>query len=171
MTIHHEHPFSDPPEVRDPGRQLRGRLAVGVTLWTSGSLPDRAAGLTVSSVLVAPGSPVRVLALLDPLSDLSETMIRTSTALLAVLQRPHRRLADVFAGQSPAPGGTFAQAEFTGTPWGPLPVGVGTWAGLRREATQEVGWSSLVTCVVEQLHLGQDAEPLVHYRGRYSRLG
>ena len=33
--IHEEHPFATPAELRDPVRQLRGRLAVPVTIIES----------------------------------------------------------------------------------------------------------------------------------------
>jgi hypothetical protein len=32
-----------------------------------------------------------------------------------------------------------------------------------------VGWSSLVTCVLDEVSVGQDLAPLVHRRGRYVR--
>lgn len=171
MTIHRDHPFADPPSARDDVRRFRGRLAAGVTLWTSGSAEDRRAGLTVSSLLVAPGTPPRILALLDPLSDLADLLGQTGRAAVSILERRHRPLADAFAGLVPAPGGPFRQAGFDDGPWGPVPGVVDSWAGVRLEGTQEVGWSSLVSCVIEELRIGQDAEPLVHYRGDYPRLG
>jgi hypothetical protein len=39
---------------------------------------------------------------------------------------------------------------------------------VRLESPIEVGWSSLVTCVAEEIVIGDD-EPLVHRRGRYLR--
>jgi hypothetical protein len=36
-------------------------------------------------------------------------------------------------------------------------------------ATRDVGWSRLVEVVVEHIEIGDDAEPLVHRRGRYQR--
>ena len=170
MTIHSEHPFSDPQSARDAVRQFRGRLAAGVTLWTSGSESGRRAGLTVSSLMVANGTPPRVVALVDPLSDLLEVILDTRCAAVVVLDRTQRGLADAFAGVVPSPGGPFRQAEFIDQPWGPVVSGAEAWAGLRVESTREVGWSTLVTCVLEQVTLGGEAEPLVHYRGRYRRL-
>ncbi len=169
MTIHHENPFADPPSARDAVRAFRGRLATGVTLWTAAG-ERRPAGLTVSSVLVAHGTPPRVLALLDPLSDLAEALAASGTAAVTVLDRGGQRLAEVFAGEAPAPGGAFRQAGFTDTAWGPVPTGAPTWAGVRLESVAEVGWSRLVTCVLEHVQAEGEAEPLVHYRGRYPRL-
>ena len=168
MTIHSEHPFLEPE--RDPVRQLRGRLGGAVTLWTSGAGagPLDRAGLTVTSTLVANGEPPRLLALLDPDSDLAEKIADTGCAVVAMLTWDDRALADAFGGTAPAPGGAFRVGEFVETPWGPRMAGASTWAGVRLESTVEVGWSALVTCVVEELEVGDD-EPLVHRRGRYQR--
>ena len=170
MTIHSEHPFAEPEPQRDPARRLRGRLGGAVTLWTTGRDAGRA-GLTVSSVLVAPGEPARCLGLVDPDSDLAEAVARTGTAAVQLLGWPHRDLADAFAGVAPAPGGAFRGATWRDTEWGPVLEGVGAWAGLRVEAPgTPVGWSVLLDGVVEHVELGDDeAEPLVHRRGRYVR--
>lgn len=168
MTIHSEHPFLEPD--RDPVRRFRGRLGGAVTLWTAGNGdgPLDRAGLTVTSVLVANGEPARVVALLDPDSDLADKLVETGCAVVAMLTWEDRALADAFGGVGPAPGGAFRLAAFTPTPWGPRLERASTWAGVRLETTTSTGWSSLVTCVVEELAVGDD-EPLVHRRGRYQR--
>jgi flavin reductase (DIM6/NTAB) family NADH-FMN oxidoreductase RutF len=170
VSIHSEHPFLGPD--RDPVRQLRGRLGGAVTLWTSGAPKDPLdrAGLTVSSLLVAGGEPPRLLALLDPDSDLVAVLGETKRAVVSLLTWNDRDLAEAFAGTMPAPGGAFSLAGFEQTPWGPRLSRATTWAGVRLEATTEVGWSSLVTCVVEELTVGE-GEPLLHRRGRYQRPG
>lgn len=169
MTIHSEHPFLPPDSERDPVRRLRGRLGGAVTLWTSGTGEDRA-GLTVSSLMVAGGDPGRVLALLDPDSDLRETLDDTGCAVVALLEWEHRGLADIFAGTAPAPGGQFAQASWTETTWGPRPDSAPSWVGVRLESSVEAGWSTLVTCTIEHAEIGEEREPLVHRRGRYQKL-
>ena len=146
MTIHDTHPFLDPESERDPVRRFRGRLGGAVTLWTSGS-DDGRAGLTVSSLMVAGGEPARILALLDPDSD----------------------LADAFAGVAPAPGGAFRLAEFEAGECGPTLVDAPAWAAVSLESTQAAGWSSLVSCVVDDVQLGEDTPPLVYRRGHYVR--
>ena len=164
MTIHSEHPFRDADP--DPVRRLRGRLGGAVTLWTSG---PPAAGLTVSSVMVANGSPARVVALVDPDSDLADTLHASQRAVVQLLEWRHRALAEVFAETAPAPGGKFAQAAFLETDWGPRLADATSWAGLGLEDAREVGWSLLVACRVEHLEIGEEAEPLVHRRGRFLR--
>ena len=168
MTIHDTHPFLDPESERDPVRRFRGRLGGAVTLWTSGADRGRA-GLTVSSLMVAGGEPARVLGLLDPDSDLAEALQRTGRAVVHLLGWRHRDLADAFAGVAPAPGGPFRLAEFESGAWGPRLVDVPGWAAVTLESEQQVGWSSLVSCVVDEVELGEDEPPLVHRRGHYVR--
>ena len=161
MTIHSEHPFAQPS---DDVRRLRGRLGGAVTLWTGG---PPAAGLTVSSVMVANGPAGHVAGLLDPDSDLADTLLSSGRAVVQLLSWRHRDLAEMFADTAPAPGGKFAQAAFVDTSWGPRLADATTWAGVTLEDHRELGWSLLVTCRIEELHVGDDDEPLVHRRGRY----
>ncbi|MCW2773654.1 MAG: flavin reductase domain protein FMN-binding protein [Nocardioides sp.] len=166
MTIHSTHPFADPDP--DPVRRLRGRLGGAVALVTAGDADSRA-GLTVSSLMVANGDPARLLLLVDPDSDLAEAVDRTGRAVVQLLSWPHRDLAEAFAGTAPAPGGPFRTGAFEDTAWGPRLTDVSTWAGVTLESAAGVGWSTLLTCVVEDLTVGDDESPLVHRRGRYVR--
>ncbi len=164
MTIHSSHPFADPEP--DPLRRFRGRLGGAVTLWASGTGPARA-GLTMTSVMVANGEPARVLGLVDPDSDLAEALVRTGRAVVQLLAWEHRDLADAFAGTAPAPGGLFRQAAFEQTEWGPRLADADTWLGVSLESRVDVGWSTLVTCTVDEVNIGAETSPLVHRRGRY----
>ena len=56
-----------------------------MTLWTARG-ERRPAGLTVSSLMVANGTPPRFLALIDPLSDLYEALVASGTAAVT---HPH----------------------------------------------------------------------------------
>jgi flavin reductase (DIM6/NTAB) family NADH-FMN oxidoreductase RutF len=165
MTIHSEHPFLDPDA--DPVRRLRGRLGGAVTLWTSGSEPR--AGLTVTSVMVAGGEPGRLLALLDPDSDLRSVLAETGRSVVQLLEWGHRDLAEAFAGQLPSPGGPFRMGEWEQTEFGPRLVSARSWAFVELESVETVGWSDLVIARVVEVVLGDDGEPLVHRRGRYQR--
>lgn len=168
MTIHTTHPFAD--DRPDPVRRLRGRLGGAVTLWTSGDGSARA-GLTVTSLMVALGEEARLLALLDPDSDLLDVLRDTGTAVVQLLSWPDRQLAEAFAGTAPAPGGPFRQADFVVTEHGPRLASAGTWAGVRLDGERAVGWSVEVSVVVEHAEVGEDDEPLLHRRGRFHRLG
>jgi flavin reductase (DIM6/NTAB) family NADH-FMN oxidoreductase RutF len=167
MTIHSEHPFLDPDA--DPVRRLRGRLGGAVTLWTSGSEPR--AGLTVTSVMVAGGEPGRLLALLDPDSDLRSVLAETGRSVVQLLEWGHRDLAEAFAGQLPSPGGPFRMGEWEQTEFGPRLVSATSWAFVELESAETVGWSDLVVARIVDVALGEETEPLVHRRGRYGRLG
>ncbi len=169
MTIHDSHPF---PTDDDPARRLRGRLGGAVTLWTTGTGRVRA-GLTVSSVMLAGGEPARLLALVDPDSDLAEALADGADpgrAVVHLLSWRHRDLADAFAGVAPAPGGAFRVAEFTDTDHGPRLADAATWASVTVESATEVGWSTLLTAAVDEIVVGDDDQPLLHRRGRYATL-
>jgi flavin reductase (DIM6/NTAB) family NADH-FMN oxidoreductase RutF len=168
VTIHSEHPFLEPESERDPARRLRGRLGGAVTLWTSGA-EGGWAGLTVSSLMVAAGDPGRVLSLVDPDADLYDRLRGTGRAVVHLLGWEQRALADAFAGTAPSPGGPFRMGEFAQSAWGPRLTGATTWAAVSLEDEVEVGWSVLVTCVLDEVTIGEDEAPLVHRRGRYLR--
>lgn len=168
MTIHSDHPFLEPEDARDPLRRLRGRLGGTVSLWTSGS-PAGRAGLTVSSWLVAAGEPGRILGLLDPDADLTERLLERRRGVLQLLSWRDRDLADAFAGVAPAPGGPWRMADWVETGHGPRLAAAATWALVSVESVVAVGWSSLVTCTVDEVVVGDDDHPLVHRRGRYVR--
>lgn len=167
MTIHSGHPFAE--AFSEPERRFRGRLAARVSLWTSGEGRDRA-GLTVSSQFVAMGDPWRVVAVLNPDSDLVEVLQDTSRAAISLLQPDQRPLADAFAG-GPAPGGPFRLTDWEQTEWGPVPAGQRTWAGVALESAVELGWQLLVTCTLDHLVVDDSDDPLVNHRGQLRRLG
>ena len=166
MTIHTTHPFGDPDP--DPARRLRGRLGGTVTLWTSGRGSDRA-GLTVTSVLVVLGEPAHLLGLVDPDSSLADEVSSTGSAVVQLLSWADRDLAEAFAGTAPAPGGLFQQASFVDTVWGPRLEAATTWAGIRLTKAEDLGWSRVLTGVVEHVEIGEENDPLVHRRGRWVR--
>ncbi len=169
MTIHTDHPFLDPDE--DPVRRLRGRLGGAVTLWTSGGADpgNRRAGLTVSSVMVSAGEPGRLLALVDPDGDLRDVLESTGLGVVHLLGWEHRDLAEVFAGQMPAPGGQFTTGTWEQTDHGPRLVTASTWVRVEVESFETVGWSDLVVTRIEDAVIGEADSPLEHRRGRYRR--
>ncbi|MFY0406796.1 flavin reductase family protein [Solicola sp. PLA-1-18] len=172
MTIHTEHPFLPADGDRDPLRRFRGRTPSPVTVWTAGEGRDRA-GLTVSSFLVADGDPSLVLGLVDEDSDLADAVEPGGTIAVSLLAEPHRGLAEVFAGQAPAPGGTFTVGTWEQTTWGPVLVGAAGWIGARLVDAEprHAGWALLLEAVVEHVEVAGDVTGLAHVRGRYRDLG
>ncbi len=164
MSIHSEHPFADPA---DAVRRFRGRLGGAVSLWTAGEGPGRA-GLTVSSLMVANGTPATVLGLLDPDSDLYDALESTGTGVVQLLDWADRGLADAFGGTAPAPGGPFRLGTWEQTPYGPALVGR-TRALVRFVRSEDVGWSRLALAEVDEVVIAEDDDALEHRRGRYRR--
>jgi flavin reductase (DIM6/NTAB) family NADH-FMN oxidoreductase RutF len=166
MTIHSSNPFATEP---DPVRRFRGRLGGAVSLWTTGAGPTRA-GLTVSSLMVANGSPGRVLGLLDQDSDLLGALEHSGLAVVQLLEWDDRDLAEAFGGVAPAPGGPFTLGSWTDTSHGPA-LAARTHALVRLESAVEVGWSVLATATIEEVVVVADQHPLEHRRGRYRDAG
>lgn len=167
MTIHTSHPFANPS--RDAARQLRGRLGARVGLLTAGRERGRA-GWTVSSLLFVDGDPWRLLALVDPDSDLCDRVEQDGRAVLHLLSAGDEYLADAFAGLAPAPGGPFRLGEWEETDAGPRLVTALNWALLSLEEADDLGWSRRLTFTVDEAHAGPDEAPLHHLRGRYRTL-
>ena len=146
-----------------------GRLGGQVTVWTTGQ--EAPVGLTVSSIMVANGTPGYVLGLVDPDSDLAEQVVRTGSAAVSLLRWRHRDLAEVFAGQAPSPGGPFRTGDWRETACGARcsPTRRAGPGGRLRGEPQDCGWSVLLRLEVEHVELDEDDEPLVHRRGGYLR--
>ncbi|MEL4356754.1 MULTISPECIES: flavin reductase family protein [unclassified Luteococcus] len=167
MTIHSQHPFDD--GRREAARQLRGRLGSRVCLLTAGG-PGQRAGWTVSAALIVDGDPWRVLALVDPDSDLCELAESTTRCALHLLSDGQQYLADAFAGLAPAPGGPFRLADWEQSTHGPRLAGAENWALLTLESAATLGWSRQLVFTVDEAHAGADPAPLHHLRGRYRSL-
>lgn len=168
MSIHGEHPFLTPPELRDPVRRLRGHLPAPVTIWTTAG-GARRDGWTISSVLVGEGEPAELVALVDEDSDWWDLFRAVGTATVNVLAEGQGGVADAFARVAPSPGGPFRSAEWIEAPHGPRLVDAAGWVGVRLVDPDPVhaGWGLLVRATIEALDLSVTAEALEHRRGRY----
>ncbi len=163
-------PFTTPIEAREPARRLRGRLAMPVTVWTAQGAAKNAAGITVSSVLIAEGAPSEVLGLVDPLSSFFEAARETGRFLVHVLASDQTRLAEKFALR--LPGDPFEGEDVAPTPWGPALIRTATRAACTLHGTTEAGYAHLVRGRIDEIVLDEGAvQPLVHYRGSYLSTG
>ena len=163
------HPFTTPPERRDPARRLRGRLLAPVTVWTAGHLPA-AAGLTVSSLLVAEGRPPRLLGLIDATSAFYEAMRETGAFVVHLLAAGDRALAERFAERRPPVRGAFDGLPVAPSPFGPGLGGGRPRAACRLAGSTPTGDAELVEGIVEQLELADLEDPLAWLHGAYRSL-
>lgn len=167
--IHSEHPFLPGPEDRDEARRFRGRLAAGVTIVTAGT-ESAPTGLTVSSLLVVQGEPARAHLVVGPTTDLWSVAEETGRFIIHICRYEHRRLADVFAGLWPSPGGIFATVDTEQTDWGPVLTSLPDRAYCSYESRSEVGWSGLIVGRIDRVEVSDLEDPMVHYRSGYRRL-
>ena len=168
--IHYEDPFSTPEGKREPARRLRGRLAGGVTVWTSGPA-DARTGLTISSLLLSEGTPSLVVGSISDTTDLYLSIKETGAFVVHLLDDRHKVLSDQFAGLRPSPGGLFAGLEVEDTEWGPLLSSFGNRAFCRLHDDFDSGFQRLVRGTIEKIELDDIDSPLVYFRGRYRALG
>jgi 3-hydroxy-9,10-secoandrosta-1,3,5(10)-triene-9,17-dione monooxygenase reductase component len=168
-VIHHDNPFADDPDSRDPIRRFRGRLSAPVTIVTSGAGEDRT-GLTVSSLLVVEGEPGLIQAVVGPTSDLWGVVAETGRFVVHICSDEHRGLAEVFAGIRPSPGGIFATATIADSDWGPVLEEIGDRAFCTLESFEELGYGGLVTGRIDRVDVAELSRPLVYFRGRFRSL-
>jgi flavin reductase (DIM6/NTAB) family NADH-FMN oxidoreductase RutF len=168
-VIHSEHPFRPGPDDGDQARRFRGRLAAGVTIVTSGPETGRT-GLTVSSLVVIEGDPALVHLVVGPTADLWDTAAETGRFIVHICRQDDNKLADVFAGLAPSPGGMFINAAIEQTEWGPALTDLRDRAYCSFETAHETGWSGVIVGRIDRVAVSDLADPMVHYRSAYRRL-
>jgi flavin reductase (DIM6/NTAB) family NADH-FMN oxidoreductase RutF len=168
-VIHSDHPFAPDPADRDLARRFRGRLAAGVTIVTAGPESDWT-GLTVSSLLVVQGEPAQAHLVVGPSTDLWDAAAESGHFIIHICRYEDRRIADVFAGLWPSPGGFFAGIKVTQSKWGPVLTDLPDRAYCRFESRQEVGWSGVLVGLIDQVDVSDLQDPMVHFRSGYHRL-
>jgi len=164
-----EHPFVTAETERDPVRQLRGRLAAPVTIVTAGE-GSAAAGLTISSVMLAEGDPGTVHFLLGPSTDLAEAIEASGRIVVHILSHADRDLSEIFAGRRPNPGGPFGGVGATASMWGPVLDRVPNRAFCSGETSVVYGYSLLVSASIDRVEVADLDDPLVYFRGAYRSL-
>lgn len=182
--MHYGDPWTDPPEARDPLRRLRGHLVLPVTVWLAGGSDVGGAGyaagagaagagatgagptgLTVSSVLLGQGEPPVLAGLISPVSDFADALSSSSGQFVVhLLGSGHRRLAQHFAGELPAPAELLATVL---TPHGPVLEAIADRIFCRMSSNKPFGWSLLVEAEVEEMEVGQAGKALAWYHGAF----
>jgi 3-hydroxy-9,10-secoandrosta-1,3,5(10)-triene-9,17-dione monooxygenase reductase component len=167
-SVRYGDPWASPLEARDPVRRLRGHLVLPVTVWTAGNGDEELSpvGLTVSSVLISQGAPPMLAGLISPASDFADVLEASPSGRFAVqiLGSSHRRLAQHFAGELPAPEELLATRS---SPYGLVLEAVTDRLFCRMTDTTPFGWSLLVEAEIEETEAGEPGRGLAWYHGAY----
>lgn len=141
-------------------------MVLPVTVWLAGPTADGPlCGLTVSSVLIAQGRPPQLAGLVSPESDLAEAICKPGGRFVVhLLGAAHRRLAQHFSGELPAPAGQL-QAEASAH--GPVLKAVDDRLACRCLSWKDFGWSVLVEAEVDAVTGGPARAGLAWYHGSY----
>lgn len=167
--IHAENPFADDPYSRDPVRRFRGRLSAPVTIVTCGDESDRT-GLTVSSLMVVEGNPGAVQLVVGPTTDLWDRVAETGRFVIHVCDESRRHMTEVFAGIRPSPGGIFAGLDVSQSEWGPVIDGLADRAYCSFGDRREIGYSGVVSGLIDRVEVADLTSPLTYFRGSYHTL-
>lgn len=163
-------PWQDDPSARDPVRRARGHLVLPVTVWLTGEVgAGPLTGLTVSSLFLAQGEPPLVAGLVSAESDLAEALSTPGQGFTVhVLDARHKRLAQHFSGQLPAPAEQLAVQP---SEHGPLLEAVAERLACRTLASRPFGWSVLVEASVERVQGARAGHGLAWYHGAFHDVG
>ena len=151
----------------DDFRRVLGHFATGVTILTTTDAEKRPTGLTVSAFCSVSLDPPQVLVCVDHKSQSYPALRDGSAFAVNILCAEHEPVSRRFA--------TTRLDKFDGVPFTVGALGVplieGALAQLEcRTVSRHVeGDHTILVGRVEATHTG-DGEPLLYYRGKYSRL-
>ena len=167
-VLRYGNPWADPPEARDPLRRLRGHLVLPVTVWLAPSSEgggEALVGLTVSSVMLGQGEPPMLAGLVTPSSELADVLgAPPARFVVHVLGATHRRLAQHFAGDVPAPSEMLTAHP---SAYGPLLDEVSDRALCRAVSVTPFGWSLLVAAEIDEVQVAGGGKGLAWYHGAF----
>lgn len=166
-SLRYGNPWADPPTARDSVRRLRGRLVLPVTVWLAGGQGggDPPVGLTISSVLLGQGEPPVLAGTVTPSSDLADLLAAPPGRFVVhVLGAAHRRLAQHFAGDVPAPPELLAT---TSSGHGPVLAAVGDRIFCHAVSVKAFGWSLLVEAEVDAMDVAGTGNGLAWFHGAF----
>jgi flavin reductase (DIM6/NTAB) family NADH-FMN oxidoreductase RutF len=121
-------------------------------------------------MIVAEGEPSLTIGIVGTTTDLLDAIVSSERFVVHVLGTDDKRTADIFAGLFPSPGGRFNGRAWKMSDHGPVLESAQDRAYCRLVSVTESGYQRLVTGAIDRVELGDLAEPLVYFRGRYRSL-
>ena len=159
--------------VDETGARTGEPAAAGPAVAGSGEEPATckadgalAVGLTVSSTFLTQGEPAMLAGLVNTASELADALAESPSGrfVVHVLGAAHRRLAQHFAGELPAPAELLVTSL---SAHGPVLEAVPDRIYCRLTASKPFGWSLLVEAEVERTEAGEAGKGLAWYHGAF----
>lgn len=150
-------------------RDALGRFACGVTVLTGVRADGQPAGVTISAFSSVSLDPPLVAVFLDTSTQCLKAFTEGAYFAINVLGAGQATLSEAFARRSE---NKFEGIEFRKGHHGcPLLPGCIATLECARESVHETGDHVMVLGRVEHMESVDDSDPLLHFRGRYHRLG
>ena len=141
------------------------QLAAGVAILTT-RCDDRLWGLTATAVTSLSDRPPSVLACVNRNASAHDQIISSGRFCVNILSRGQKDLARRFAGAVP-PASRFDSIDFVSTEYGPRFDRSLASLCCRLDRSYPYGNHSVLIGLVDEVHLAEDAAPLVYMRGSF----
>lgn len=151
-------------------RKALGAFATGVTIVTT-RVGETIHGLTANAFSSVSLNPPQVLVCVDKKAQSHDLILAARCFAINILRAEQQYLSERFAQNQLAGNERFANVAFSHASTGaPILAQVLSWLDCKLVAAHEGGDHTIFIGEVVALGHGEEAEPLLYYRGRYRRL-
>ncbi len=151
-------------------RKALGTFATGVTIVTTRT-GETIHGLTANAFSSVSLEPPLVLVCVDKKAQSHDLIVAARCFAINILRAEQQSLSEKFAQNKLDGKERFAQVQFTQAHTGaPILANVLSWLDCKLVAAHEGGDHTIVVGEVVALGHGEEAEPLLYFRGRYRKL-
>jgi len=161
-------PKADTPLTKEHFRRVMGQFATGVTVVTT-RLGDEVHGLTANAVCSVSLEPLLVLVCVDHAADTHALLEESGVFAVNILSHDQEDLSRLFAGPTEEKAGRLEALGYrTAVTGAPIIDGCLAYLDCRVVAAYPGGDHTIFVGQVEEAEIGEDASPLLFFRGHYT---
>jgi flavin reductase (DIM6/NTAB) family NADH-FMN oxidoreductase RutF len=163
-------PKASTPLTKEHFRRVMGQFATGVTVVTT-RLGDEVHGLTANAVCSVSLEPLLVLVCVDHTADTHPLLEKSGIFAVNILSHEQENLSQLFAGPTEEKVGRLGALGYrTAVTGAPIIDGCLAYLDCRVVAAYPGGDHTIFVGEVEEAEIGENASPLLFFRGRYERV-